>query len=592
VLALVATGVFAAGALLSLLSRSTLLALDQAVGRERRLLASSISASVGGALDNELRLLATAAAAPRVDPDDGDAGPEIAALAAVHPAGRLWSSVFVVSADGRVVAAMPAKDAAILSLADARSAIDVALASQRPAVSNIVADGSGHRYVLWLMPFGGAERARGLVAAVAALPARPLADLLQPDTLGADGWGELLDGGGRVIARSGREPVERDVRAEAGVGNTPWTVAIWRPPDSLGSLETVKRRSLWLLPAITIVATLLGWGIVRSVRGPLGGLLAAAERITAGNLAHPVAPPSDRGVGDDVARLGAALERMRASLHTSIGAIESANRRLESRVAERTRELQIMNEQLRERERVRQHLLRKVISAQEDERKRIARELHDETSQTLAALGMRVDAALTEADDATGVRLRELKQFVGRMDDELHRLIVNLRPSVLDDLGLAAAIKWLADRQLAAQGISVRCEVHDLDVRMPPEIETALFRSVQEAISNVARHSNAESVLIQGTFADDGVRVEIEDDGIGFDPAAANGEPGSARGIGVLGMAERMEIVGGTLTIDSEPGAGTRVAFEVPCALDPAHSQTDTAAAVARGGEPWPEAVS
>jgi signal transduction histidine kinase len=149
------------------------------------------------------------------------------------------------------------------------------------------------------------------------------------------------------------------------------------------------------------------------------------------------------------------------------------------------------------------------------------------------------------------------------MHTELARIIVNLRPSVLDDLGLAAAIGWLADR-LRATGVTVHCELEGIEARLSPEIETALFRAVQEALSNIARHARAETVLIQGVRRGDHITFEIEDDGIGFETGTAVEGLGSMRGVGLLGMRERIEIIGGTLAIESEPGSGTRVVMNVP----------------------------
>jgi signal transduction histidine kinase len=313
---------------------------------------------------------------------------------------------------------------------------------------------------------------------------------------------------------------------------------------------------------------LFGWGIVGSVRRPLKRLTTAAERIARGDLERRVDAGAAMRGGDEIDRLTVALERMRASLKESMDEIGRANRELEARVAERTSQLATANQTLEERERVREQLLRKVISAQEDERKRIARELHDETSQTLAALGMGVDAALaTGAPAATTQRLADVRRLVDRMHQELHRMIVNLRPSVLDDLGLAAAIQWFAERHLNGAGVGVRCELTDLDVRLPPEVETALFRAVQEAIVNIARHAHAESVLIQGAVDQGTVTIEIEDDGVGFEPQQVGSTPGSLRGVGLLGMRERIEILGGSMQLDSEPGGGTRVVMSVPAAV-------------------------
>jgi signal transduction histidine kinase len=151
-----------------------------------------------------------------------------------------------------------------------------------------------------------------------------------------------------------------------------------------------------------------------------------------------------------------------------------------------------------------------------------------------------------------------------RLQEGVHRLIVNLRPAVLDDLGLAAAINMLADTQLRRGGIAVRCETGDLEhSRLAPSIEIAVFRIVQEAILNIVRHSGATTVLIQAGMSDGHVWVEIEDDGNGFDLAAVRPDGESLRGVGLLGMRERAELLGGRLILESAPGEGTRVKVEI-----------------------------
>jgi two-component system sensor histidine kinase UhpB len=146
----------------------------------------------------------------------------------------------------------------------------------------------------------------------------------------------------------------------------------------------------------------------------------------------------------------------------------------------------------------------------------------------------------------------------------VHRLIVNLRPAVLDDLGLAAAIDMLAETQLRRAGITVRCELAELEQhRLAPAIEITVFRIVQEAITNIMRHSGATSVLIQGGLDGGHVWVEIEDDGNGFDVAGIHPDGESLRGVGLLGMRERAELLGGRLTIDSAAGEGARIKVEI-----------------------------
>jgi signal transduction histidine kinase len=234
-----------------------------------------------------------------------------------------------------------------------------------------------------------------------------------------------------------------------------------------------------------------------------------------------------------------------------------------------------LNDELRQREQARLQLLRKVIRAQEDERRRIARELHDETGQTLTALTLRLDLAQAAANGERAEKpVADARALARRSLEELHRLMHDLRPSVLDDLGLVAALHWLTEHRLAPRGISVRFEVGEVPDRLPAEVETALFRAAQEALMNVDRHARAERVLVQIGQQKRRLVIEIEDDGEGFDPASMAPQPGDARGLGLLGMRERIELFGGSVTFDSTPGSGTRVVIEVPLqALSANHGQ-------------------
>jgi signal transduction histidine kinase len=321
------------------------------------------------------------------------------------------------------------------------------------------------------------------------------------------------------------------------VPGTPWIVAVVPREGEDDPVARFRQRSIWISPALAALAVLLATGIAISVNRPLLSLTRAAERIAAGDLSGRI-----EGGSDEIGRLGAALEHMRRRLQHAMETSARINEELERRVDERTQQLQ--------------RLLGKVISAQEDERRRVARELHDETSQLLTALGMALHAGPAATSDP--------RALLARLQEGVHRLIVNLRPAVLDDLGLAAAINMLAETQLRHGGITVRCETRELEYsRLAPAIEIAVFRIVQEAILNIVRHSGATSVLIQAGATAGHVWVEIEDDGNGFDLGAIHPDGRSLRGIGLLGMRERAELVGGKLTIDSAPGEGTRVKVEV-----------------------------
>ncbi len=520
VLALAGAGVLGAALLMTLVSRASLSSLEQSLAAEHARLATTIAATVGREVADDLRMLSAAAAT--VEPDA-----QRAALSTVVHYGRLASAAFLVTHEGDVLLCEPSSDCE--GLPDhARALVRRAIEAQRPLVGGMeVANG----VVFGIMPFRSQDPLGAAAGGIRiAAHERRLTEML---LAGADAHVQfaIVDANGRLVA--GSASVLDRSSAQADVPGTTWSLRV--AAEAEPAAATFRRRSIGLSIALVSLALLLAWGVSRSVRQPLHGLTIAAERIAGGNLEQPIDLQRAGRGGGEVRRLAMALERMRASLLTSM-TVATANARLE------------------ERERVRQQLLRKLISAQEDERKRIARELHDETSQTLAALGMAVDLG----------RMDEVRRLTGRMHEALHRLIVDLRPSVLDDLGLAAAIQWFAERHLSARGIAVRCEIAELEGRLTPEVETALFRAVQEAIVNITRHARAETVLIQLSADLPGVMVEIEDDGIGFEPDRVTTEPGSLRGIGLLGMRERLEIVGGTLRIDSEPGGGTHVVMTVP----------------------------
>lgn len=566
VLTLVGAGVFIAAGVLSLISHSSLLSLGREVQEGHQRLAAMIARDVSRAIADDMRMLAGVAGAE----DDQAAR---AALDSVLHHGRVASAGFLFNPDGSIASCEPAAECGAASDAEVTRLALEAISAQRPLVSNTVLQPDGSIPLVGVMPFRPIDRPAAGAAGVLIDPDdRRLAELLQPPDTRSMLRVELRDSHGQLLAAAGAGRTSAvSGETTAAVDGTPWVVTLSdMGVDPVAPITAFSRRSLWFAPSLAAIVMLLGWGIARSVRQPLVSLTAAAERIAGGNLEQAIPDKAASRGGDEVGRLAIALERMRRALKASIDEIERSNRELERRVDERTRELAAANATLEDRERVRQQLLRKVISAQEDERKRVARELHDETSQTLAALGIGVDVALATcggaADDATHQRLAEVRRLVDRMHHELHRLIVNLRPSVLDDLGLAAAIAWFAERQLAHSGVAVRCELGDLDLRLPSEIETAIFRAVQESIVNIARHANAESVLIQGSVADGRLVVEIEDDGDGFDPQRIVRSPESLRGVGLLGMRERIEILGGSLEIESDPGGGTRVVMRVPVA--------------------------
>jgi PAS domain S-box-containing protein len=256
-------------------------------------------------------------------------------------------------------------------------------------------------------------------------------------------------------------------------------------------------------------------------------------------------------------------------------ALQAAHARLEQRVRERTAELEHANGALtaevarRERsEAERRDLQRRLTTAQEDERHRIARELHDQLGQYLTGLGLGLKLVkdATPSPSPAREQLQELQSLTDRISREVHQLALELRPTALDDFGLEAALANYAEEWGARAGVEVDFHASGLSARLPAATETALYRVILEALTNVLKHARATrvSVVLQGSPGH--VVAIVEDNGSGFDPEPALLGWAGERRLGILGMRERVALVGGELTIDSGAGRGTSVIARVPLA--------------------------
>ncbi|HXH98084.1 MAG TPA: GAF domain-containing sensor histidine kinase [Gaiellaceae bacterium] len=210
--------------------------------------------------------------------------------------------------------------------------------------------------------------------------------------------------------------------------------------------------------------------------------------------------------------------------------------------------------------RVARDALHRVVGAQELERRRLARELHDETGQALTSILLAL-RSIEEApsDEEMRSAVREVRDLVRSTLQDVRQLAVELRPKALDDFGLVAALERLTESFVEQTGIAVEFQTALPEGRLQAEAETALYRIVQESLTNIVKHARASRVSVVLTRKDDSVSVIVEDDGVGF-------EPGRARegGLGLVGMRERVGLLGGRLTVESRPGAGTTFVAEVP----------------------------
>jgi PAS domain S-box-containing protein len=224
-------------------------------------------------------------------------------------------------------------------------------------------------------------------------------------------------------------------------------------------------------------------------------------------------------------------------------------------------------------ERLRQTLAH-LESVREEERREIARNLHDETSQQVASLYAHLEAAigqLSADEDKTITLLRKAQSMATTVLDEIHNLIYELRPSIIDELGLVPATRYMAEKHLKEAGIKVSLKTTGRVRRLPSSLEVAIFRVIQESLNNTERHAHATKAIIELSFKKDSIRVSIKDNGIGFNVQEVVNSKDKYRGLGLLGIRERVDLMNGSLVINSSPGNGTEIVINVPVNREQAH---------------------
>jgi len=247
---------------------------------------------------------------------------------------------------------------------------------------------------------------------------------------------------------------------------------------------------------------------------------------------------------------------MADSLQKQENQMRGLNQELEERVASRTTELKQSHDML-------QHFSNYLQNMLEEERKKISREIHDELGQALTSIKMdlrQINKQVRPDQEAISQRIAISLQLIDQTIATMRRISSDLRPGILDDLGLTAAVEWLVTSFQNHTGIEVTFECNPPDLEVPQELHTGLFRIIQETLTNVMRHAQATHVWIEINSTTESIEVEIRDNGQGFDPQIL----GQPRSLGLIGIRERAQLIGGEAKIIGNPGRGVQVNVCVP----------------------------
>lgn len=339
----------------------------------------------------------------------------------------------------------------------------------------------------------------------------------------------------------------------------PWLVYVGLPSEIvLGSSRVAILRNLWFGVLALGAAVLLAWLIAGRITAPIRDLAADAAALGAGELGRrtDVAAKGELGV------LAGVFNHMAEAIEQHVADLRASQQReQEARLAAEAATLQIA-----EREQRLQDLVRRLQVAQEEERRRVAYEIHDGLAQVAASAHQHLQtfADYHAPQSASGQEaLQRTVELVQRTVREARRLIAGLRPTVLDDFGLAQALR-LEVEALRSEGWQVTYDEDIGDTRLPSQIETALFRVAQEALTNIRKHAGRARVAVSLEHQTDSVRLEVRDWGRGFAASGPKERPRPGERIGLLGMQERVALLRGRSIVRSEPGAGTQVIAEVP----------------------------
>jgi signal transduction histidine kinase len=530
------------------------------VERDRQLAALS-AASVSDVVQGYVRVLETLTANPDMHSDAAEvrlaALREAADVLAIFNAG-----VSLADEQGVILAAVPASVAALGSRVNEEAAFLAARDRSQAAFSDVQIDTrTGEKFIVVAVPIvkENGEFA-GAVLGALSLQDSPLSEPINRLVVGEAGFAYLVDRQGRVIVHpqadnigadyadrlavqkvmageSGgtvwEEPAgERVVHGYAPVAATGWGLILREPwAVIVAPIEASGVVGVIAALLVTVVATLLVWSGVRRITTPIQQLAAQADRLAADEQVEAIAV-------DGVTEIDA-LARAFNQMAARITAYRAGLRRY----------------------------AHAITRSQEEERRRIARDLHDETTQSLLAISRRIELQQTsEIDPERLARLTALQQMVTETLHGVRRIGSDLRPLALEDLGLVPALRALIQAARTGEGAipDARFRVTGEPVALDSEQELALYRITQEALTNIRKHAHASGVRVELIFDPVSVRLEIVDDGVGFELPSSLTEFAQLDSFGLIGVRERVWMLGGQLSVESTPGKGTRLSVTAP----------------------------
>ncbi len=554
-------------------------------------------------LDTALALLESTAARPDLNPSSPTGLCPLFLRDAQLQLSAYGQRLFWLDAKGAILCAEPPPSPPLPASFPYFSAVRLALETGKRHISNLCQGGdAGSPYIFLAVPApAGSEHPSTLLVEAIQANRLGLTEILEQVAPDGNASIEVIDHQGMVLASStpgrcfgqadhggqfvalidshkplvqrchhchtaaGSQPIVRgdEVLAFAPLTVVAWGVAIRQPAETVMAPVNHLRYEILLGGAAVLATAMLGasWFVRRQIVGPLRALSEVSSQFAVGNLDVPVRHEG----GGEVARLTVSLERMRRRLEAILEDHRRWNEVLEELVEERTRELTLLYEQLESKAAVCKQLLGKVLTAQEEERTRLARELHDAVGQSLTAIIMAtasVEKSLPPELERGRKKLERVRDIAAQALHDLRTLIADLRPETLDDLGLVLALRSQAREHLESLGIQVQFKVDGLSERLPSEVETVIFRVVQEAITNIARHARATEAAISLSRRNTRLIVRVEDNGIGFPMEGV--QSGRTPAWGLRGMEERITLLGGKFLIQSRPGDGTLILAEVP----------------------------